>query len=114
MHLGDENGKTTYKYGALSFLNDGNKEYEFKLSDVLYSEYYKESGSSFNIGEGYMEGTLIVGREHIGDENGQTRYAYKKLYAKAKKIKSGLYANYIPKCRVNVLLRKAVDYGQKN
>ena len=41
----------------------------------------------FNIGEGYMEGTLIVGREHIGDENGQTRYAYKKLYAKAKKDK---------------------------
>ena len=96
MHLGDENGKTTYKYGALSFLNDGNKEYEFKLSDVLYSEYYKESGSSFNIGEGYMEGTLIVGREHIGDENGQTRYAYKKLYAKAKKDKEWTLCKLYP------------------
>ena len=87
MHLGDENGKTTYKYGAISFLNDDNNEYEFKLSDVMYSDYFQENSSAFNCEDHYLEGTLIVGREHIGDEKGKTRYAYKKLYAKAKKDK---------------------------
>jgi len=85
MHLGDENGKTSYKYGALSFINDGvSKNYEYKLSDVFYSDYMKESDSSFIC----LDGALIVGREHIGDENGKTRYAYKKLYARKKSAKN--------------------------
>lgn len=79
-HLGDENGKTTYKYGELSFLNDDYKEYEFELSDVFYSNYFSEKDSCYAC----PEGALIVGREHIGDENGKTRYAYKKLYVKKK------------------------------
>lgn len=80
MHLGDENGKTTYKYGTLSFVNGDDKTYEFVLSDLIYSEYMEESNSDYSV----PEGALLVGREHIGDENGKTRYAYRKLYVKKK------------------------------
>lgn len=84
MHLGDENGKTTYKFGTLSFMNADKNLYEFKLSGVKYSEYFKESDSEFICDNG----GLIVGREHIGDENGKTRYAYRELYVRKKDKKN--------------------------
>lgn len=80
MHIGDENGRTSYKYGSISFLNDDDNRYEFKLSDIAYSEYKKESEFDFACDDG----ALIVGREHVGDENGNTRYAYRKLYVREK------------------------------
>ena len=50
------------------------------MSDVFHSEYMKESESSFIC----PDGALIVGREHIGDENGKTQYSFKKLYGRKK------------------------------
>lgn len=92
MHLGDENGETTYKYGDLSFLGRDSDKYEFKLSDVFYSAYMEEKDSKYTC----PDGALIVGREHAGDENGQTRYAYKKLYGR----KRGAVAAWMP-CKLS-------------
>lgn len=66
-HSGDENGDTKYIYGLLIY-----NDIICKVSGGTWSEWEKESDSSFTC----PEDTVIVGREHNGDENGDTRYKY--------------------------------------
>lgn len=71
-HTGDENGETVYKYGALEFENTEDAEkYVIVFLDSGWSKQIKESAAEkFQC----LNGHMIVGREHIGDENGMTRY----------------------------------------
>ncbi len=76
-HEGDENGETQYKYVGLYF-ND-----ELIITqNHKWSDWIQESGKN---GNGYSEfncpsDTVITGREHKGDENGDTRYRYSEIY----------------------------------
>jgi len=67
IHHGDENAATQYVYGLLT-LND----VVCTVFNVKESEWIKESQSVFIC----PENTVIIGREHTGDENGNTRYKY--------------------------------------
>ncbi|WP_420125976.1 hypothetical protein [Longimicrobium sp.] len=76
-HDGDENGLTYYKYVALRYNDD-----VLMTSDPVWSDWMQESGTSSS---GYSEfvcppGTVMTGREHKGDENGDTRYRYSRLW----------------------------------
>lgn len=80
-HEGDENGNTWYKYGELKIvkpLTGSNLELTgVRLSKTFCTDYMKESSSCF-----MADDNVIVGREHNGDENGKTRYFYKKVFVK--------------------------------
>ncbi|MFE1553185.1 hypothetical protein [Streptomyces sp. NPDC058718] len=65
-HSGDENGNTTYYCGFI--LIDGEL---VQVSGTTWSSSQRESASYFSA----PPGTVLVGRQHSGDENGQTRYA---------------------------------------
>ncbi|MCM1194257.1 MAG: hypothetical protein NC548_34280 [Lachnospiraceae bacterium] len=79
-HKGDENGKTQYKYGKVQIVKQLPETVKvdingIRLSKIFYSEYMKESNSCF-----LKDNAVIVGREHSGDENGNTRYLYKRVF----------------------------------
>lgn len=77
-HSGDENGKTWYEYSALAaFDENGNSvQGDIKIEDIQWSSWIKESsGNGFDADNN----RIIVGREHKGDENGNTRYAIGKV-----------------------------------
>ena len=77
-HSGDENGKTWYEYSALAaFDENGNSvQGDIKIEDSQWSSWIKESsGNGFDADNN----RIIVGREHKGDENGNTRYAIGKV-----------------------------------
>ncbi|MGI8312867.1 hypothetical protein [Saccharopolyspora hattusasensis] len=65
-HYGDENGNTTYYCGLI--LIDGQ---QVQVSAPHWSDSQRESNSFFTA----SPGEVLVGRQHSGDENGQTRYA---------------------------------------
>lgn len=71
-HSGDENGVTTCLYASLKAINSSGTKVsgEIKVIDTSWSEWIKESSSNFIAPNGYV----IVGRQHLGDENGNTRY----------------------------------------
>lgn len=73
-HKGDENGQTQYEYATLKAVDvDGNLvSGAITVEDIRWDSYIKESS-----GNGYSApaNRVIVGRQHKGDENGQTRYA---------------------------------------
>ena len=64
-HSGDENGQTRYMCGNV--LNDG---YKFQVTSSTWSEWMKESDST----KVCSTNKVMTGREHKGDENGNTRY----------------------------------------
>ncbi|QTZ93489.1 hypothetical protein [Streptomyces auratus] len=65
-HSGDENGNTTYYCGII--LIDGRLVH---VSAPTWSASQRESNSFFSAPANHP----LVGRQHTGDENGQTRYA---------------------------------------
>lgn len=76
-HNGDENGLTYYNYVPLRYNDD-----VLVTSDPTWSQWMQESGKSSS---GYSDfvcppGTVMTGREHKGDENGDTRYRYSRLW----------------------------------
>ncbi|GAA2669000.1 hypothetical protein LV78_004150 [Actinosynnema pretiosum] len=69
-HSGDENGQTRYATAQLSV---GGRA--VTLTGRRWTDPQKESSSNSRAGE--LE--VMVGRQHSGDENGQTRYEYARL-----------------------------------
>lgn len=69
-HTGDENGSTRYATASLSV---GGRTVE--LTAYRWSPGQKESSSYSKAGD-YE---VMVGRQHSGDENGQTRYQYARV-----------------------------------
>lgn len=73
-HKGDENGQTQYEYATLKAVDvNGNLvSGTITVEDVKWDSSIKESS-----GNGYdaPANRVIVGRQHKGDENGQTQYA---------------------------------------
>jgi hypothetical protein len=73
-HGGDENGQTQYEYATLKAIDGSGNPVAgtITVEDVRWENSFKESS-----GGGYdaLTGRVIVGRQHSGDENGQTKYA---------------------------------------
>lgn len=73
-HSGDENGKTWFEDAELEAVDESGNLVSgvITVSSSEWSEWAKESS-----GQGFdaLNNHVIVGREHKGDENGQTRYA---------------------------------------
>lgn len=72
-HKDDENGQTQYEYATLKAVDeDGNAVVgTITVEDVQWSSSVKESSSAYNA----PANRVIVGRQHSGDENGDTQYA---------------------------------------
>lgn len=72
-HAGDENGQTKYQYASLQAIDNTGQPIEATITveDGIWSNWFKESsGAGFTA----SAGRVIIGREHQGDENGNTRY----------------------------------------
>jgi type II secretory pathway pseudopilin PulG len=73
-HSGDENGQTTYVYATLKAVDSQGTKYTtnatITVDSLGWEQSHKESDAVY-IARG---GTVIVGRQHSGDENGQTSY----------------------------------------
>lgn len=73
-HTGDENGQTRYEYATLKAVDENGIPVSgtITVEDVKWATSLKESS-----GNGYdaPANRVIVGRQHHGDENGQTQYA---------------------------------------
>ncbi len=73
-HTGDENGTTRYEYATLRAVNAQGQAVTgtITVEDVRWETSFKESsGAGFDA----ASNRVIVGRQHSGDENGQTWYA---------------------------------------
>ena len=73
-HSEDENGYTQYQYASLKAIDSSGKQINgiITISDLQWSEEHKESDSA-NFFQA-PNGRVITGRQHFGDENGNTRY----------------------------------------
>jgi len=72
-HSGDENGQTKYQYASLQAVDNTGQSVEATITveDGVWSNWFKESsGGGFTA----SAGRVIIGRQHNGDENGDTRY----------------------------------------
>ncbi|WP_395847876.1 hypothetical protein [Cystobacter fuscus] len=72
-HGGDENGQTVYQYATLQAVNEYNQPVPgtIAVQTLEWSNWIKESsGIWFDA----PQGTVLIGRQHSGDENGNTRY----------------------------------------
>ena len=78
-HQGDENGDTQYRYGPLI---KGNNLCYYDSKDIRTSNKIQESGKNSGGTSSFIcpDNTVIVGRWHKGDENGETQYKYVNLY----------------------------------
>lgn len=78
-HSGDENGKTWYEYSTLAAFDENNSVVQGNIivDDIQWSPWFKESS-----GNGYdaIENRVLVGRQHNGDENGETGYAIGEVF----------------------------------
>lgn len=71
MHDGDENGTTYYQFSYLTYNGE-----PLTTADAQWTSWKKESdGDRIET----PENTVLTGREHKGDENGDTRYQYSKV-----------------------------------
>lgn len=73
-HSEDENGYTQYQYASLKAIDSSGKQINgvVTISDLQWSEEHKESDSAKFFQA--LNGRVITGRQHFGDENGNTRY----------------------------------------
>ncbi|MFC7330285.1 hypothetical protein [Marinactinospora rubrisoli] len=81
-HSGDENGSTTYYCGLI--LIDGQV---VQVSAPSWSGSQRESNSFFAA----PANQVLVGRQHSGDENGQTRYATASMSAGGRPVELTSY-----------------------
>lgn len=72
-HTGDENGQTEYEYSTLKAIDSKGNVVSgtITIEDVKWDRSIKESAEGYNA----PTNRVIVGRQHDGDENGQTKYA---------------------------------------
>lgn len=73
-HIDDENGNTQYEYSTLKAINPHG---EIVVGNITIEDIQWDSEFSESSGMGYDApvNRVIVGRQHIGDENGKTKYA---------------------------------------
>ncbi len=71
-HYDDENGQTQYEYATLKAVDENGNIVSgtITVENVLWSPAIKESDSSY-----ISANRVIVGRQHNGNENGDTKYA---------------------------------------
>ena len=70
-HSGDENGSTWYECANLMVQGWDPKHYQIMVGSYEWSEWKKESSGDYFRAP---QGRVIVGREHKGDHNEDTRY----------------------------------------
>lgn len=99
-HYGDENGTTKYVFSSLTAKDiNGNKNaYGITVEDLKWTEWHKQSESQDFFVTTEMQdknnlSRIITGREHVGDENGKTRYQTGLLKYKGKLVKIVPYPN---------------------
>ena len=94
MHTGDENGKTTYKWGEIvlcdlaeqkivskcSAVKEKDASYIITLANETSEGVGNESSSSWNAKPGYV----MTGRIHVGDENEPSTIISKQIVVKDK------------------------------
>ena len=94
MHTGDENGKTTYKWGEIvlcdlaeqkivskcSAVKEKDASYIITLANETSEGAGNESSSSWNAKPGYV----MIGRIHVGDENEPSTIISKQIVVKDK------------------------------
>lgn len=91
-HSGDENGTTRYEYATLKAINSLGQAVSgtITVEDVRWETSFKESsGSGFSA----ASNRVIVGRQHYGDENGQTVYATALVKFNAQATQTPNYVN---------------------
>jgi len=71
-HKGDENGETRYRYSQVFF-----KDIQLQVIDTVVSDDLKESSGNWSTAP---TNKAMTGRQHSGDENGETKYYYSYLY----------------------------------
>ena len=77
-HSGDENGQTRYKYGKV-YVSNGTTKKAVLMYDLVIEGPFKESNGANGYGWAAKNGGyMMVGRQHTGDENGDTRVYYKR------------------------------------
>lgn len=71
-HEGDENGETICMYASLKAIDASGQRVNgtIEIVDEYWSGWHNENESGYQTPNGYV----LLGRQHIGDENGQTRY----------------------------------------
>lgn len=71
-HGGDENGMTVCMYATLKAIDSSGARVsgEIKIIDQQWSDWIKEASSEYTTSNGFV----MLGRQHRGDENGETRY----------------------------------------
>lgn len=90
-HSGNENEKTTYLFRKLKAINHNGETVEggnITLDDKQWTAYHKQSDSEYfyNTTSGGATSRVIIGRQHKGDENGETRYLTAELKYKGKPV----------------------------
>lgn len=71
-HNGDENGPTKYEYADLvASANDQVVAGTITVAEAVWGDWIKESSGAWYYAPA---GRVLIGREHKGDENGNTRY----------------------------------------
>ena len=93
-HSGDENGNTTYYFSSLTAIDIyGTKNTDgITVEDLKWTEWHKQSESqnffvTTEMQDENRHSRIITGREHVGDENGKTRYQTGLLRYKGKLVK---------------------------
>lgn len=93
-HSGDENGNTTYYFSSLTAIDIyGTKNTDgITVEDLKWTEWHKQSESqnffvTTEMQDENRHSRVITGREHVGDENGKTRYQTGLLRYKGKLVK---------------------------
>lgn len=94
-HDGDENGKTTYYFASLKCVDFYGRLYEqgkITIEDLKWTEWHKQSESedffiTTKMQDVDKDSRIITGREHKGDENGETRYQTGLLKCNGKLVK---------------------------
>ena len=93
-HSGDENRNTTYYFSSLTAIDIyGTKNTDgITVEDLKWTGWHKQSESqnffvTTEMQDENRHSRIITGREHVGDENGKTRYQTGLLRYKGKLVK---------------------------
>lgn len=82
LHSGDENGDTICNFCKLKVIDENGEsknDYSITIEDEMWSNWHQQSDSAnffmaSDINDEHAQSRVLIGRQHQGDENGQTRY----------------------------------------